>query len=555
VGGIGGSINVIPRRPSRTPEHAARLSAGSFNTYNAAFGTTGPVSDRISYRFDISRQTSKNHIDRGDSESTALAGSLAFTISDNLRATLLNEFGYIQPMTYNGLPMVNGVAQESLREENYATSDSRTYHKENSTRIDIDWTTNPTFSIRNVTSLLWGIRQWKMGPTELNYQPETNDILRSGYVIFDHDQFQWSNQFVATSRRTLGNRDNALSFGGEIEHIDLIHLVDTWPDVTSVVSLVDPEPGLYPTTPFTRVSGQNNLVYEYAGFVDDRLAVTPKLSVVGGVRYDVHQHDRTDLVTANHTVVSRTIHSLNGRVGLVYALRPNLNLYGQYSKASDVGAGLVGISAENLLRLDPTRGHQVEVGLKQSALAGRLEWTLAGYRILKKDLLIPDPERFNTFVQIGSQSSQGIEASATVNVGSSLRIAANGTVLNPQFEDFFELVDGVRTSRRGNRPSRIPVESANVMVTWTVPKWLAQGTLRHVGDRYINRANTLKLPAYTVVDASLRRTLTNQIAVDAKVSNVFDAFYPYNFVDNGRGGGSWMVGAQRAFSVVLTATF
>src|SRR5688572_26505211 len=306
-------------------------------------------------------QFSSNYIDRGDSESTALAGSLAFAISDKLRLTLMNDYAYIQPMTYNGLPLVNGQALESLREENYATSDSKTWHKENSTRAELDWTRSPGLSIRNVTSVLRGLREWKMGPNELIYRPATNDILRSGYYVYAHDQWQFSNSVVATARRPIANRDNALSVGGEVERIDFKHVVTVWPG-TSSVSLVDPEPGLHPNTTPDTDSAQDNVVYEYAVFADDRLALTPALSLVGGVRYDVQQFSRTDFVTADRTQVNRTTPTVSGRVGLVYAVRPSTNLYGQYSRATDAVSGSVIISADSLRRFKPTRGDQIEVG-------------------------------------------------------------------------------------------------------------------------------------------------------------------------------------------------
>jgi iron complex outermembrane receptor protein len=554
MGGIGGAINIIPRRPSRTSEHTVRLSAGSMHTYNAALDTTGPLTERVAYRFSVSQQLSNNDINRGDSESTALSGSLAFAVSDALRLTFMNDWAYIQPMTYNGLPLVNGVALESLRQENYATSDSKTWHKENSTRVELDWNRSSTFSLRNVTSVLRGLRQWKMGPTELNYRPATNDILRSAYYIYDHDQWQWTNLLIGTSRRPIANRDNALSIGAEVERIDFIHITSVWPDATTV-SLVDPIPGLYPITAPDIESAQDNVVYEYAVFADDRWALTPALSLIGGIRYDAQQFNRTDVVTEDHTKVSRTLRMFSGRLAMVYVLRPSANVYAQYSRGTDPASGNIAISADSLRRLKPNRGHQVEVGLKQSLRGGRFEWTLAGYRIVKKDLLVPDPERFNTLIQIGSQSSQGIEASASLDVGGGLRVAVNGTVLKPQFDDLFEIVNGVRTSRNGNRPTRVPTESANVMLTWTGANWLAQGTVRHVGDRYINRANTSMLPSYTVVDGSLRRTLTDRIAVDLRVNNLLDAFYPYNHVDDGRGGGSWMLGAPRSFALAVTTTF
>ena len=42
IGGIGGSLNIVPRRPSRNAEHTLRVSAGSMNTFKGAMDRPDP---------------------------------------------------------------------------------------------------------------------------------------------------------------------------------------------------------------------------------------------------------------------------------------------------------------------------------------------------------------------------------------------------------------------------------------------------------------------------------------------------------------------------------
>jgi iron complex outermembrane recepter protein len=79
IGGIGGSINIIPRRPNRNPEHTVSLSGGSFDTYKLALDSTGPLSERILYRVNVSRQQSDGYIDKGTSEGTHRVGVSLFS--------------------------------------------------------------------------------------------------------------------------------------------------------------------------------------------------------------------------------------------------------------------------------------------------------------------------------------------------------------------------------------------------------------------------------------------------------------------------------------------
>lgn len=555
IGSIGASINIVPRRPTRNRQNTIRIAGGSFNTYRYAMDSTGPISDRVLYRVDVSRQQSNGYIDRGDSSSTAVSGSVAFLASDRLKFTVMNDWAMVRPMIYNGTPMVNGVTREDLRRENYATSDADVHFNENSTRVEMDWTARPGMSVRNVASVLRADRRFLQGPPLLLYRPATNDVSRGSYADFTQDQTQFNNQIEVLFRGRIGGLNNTFVVGGDGERLGFTRYVTTWPGVSTVVSLVDPVQGVHPATGGVTGTGATHTVTRFSVFAEDRLALTPALSLVTGFRFDRQHVHRLDRIAQPNTSVERTYTPASVRVGGVYAVRPNTNIYAQFSNATDAIANVVSISAAQLI-FDPTRGRQVEAGVKQSVLGGRMEWTLAGYRIVKHDLLIPDPNRPATQIQVGQQSSRGVEVALAAEVGGGLRVGINGTVLTPRYDDFFETVGGVRTSRIGNRPTTVPSKSANMQITWGfASNWFAQAVLRYVGDRDVNTANTQKLPAYSVVDTSLRVPVSRRVGIDLRVSNLFDAFYAFNSTSNGAGGGNWNLGAPRSFEAVLTAGF
>jgi iron complex outermembrane receptor protein len=556
IGGIGGSINIVPRRPSRRSEHTVRVAAASYDTYRLAFDSTGPVAgtDRVLYRVDVSRQASNGYIDRGTSESTALSGAIDFVLSPKLKATLINDFAYIEPMNYNGLPLVNGGAQRSLLEQNYGTSDVDVHFYENSSRLELTWTPSPEIAVRNITSLLRGIRLWKQGPTQLQYRPATADVLRTSFGRFDQGQDQWNNQVEFTWKRKLAGHENTFVAGTDGEWLDFTRYVTNWPGVSDIVSLVNPTPGSYPPVAGTITQAQNNVVHRYSLFSEDRVKMFDRWSLVGGVRWDTQNLNRIDLVGVP-TGLEKRYNPVNWRSGTVVELTKDMNVYAQYSAATDALSNACCITAAQMA-YTASRGTQIEAGIKQSIAGGRAEWTVAGYQIVKNDLLIPDPIAFATLIQVGQQSSTGVEVTGSVDFGHGLRVAANGTVLRPRYDDFFEVVSGARISRSGNKPTNVPWQSGNLLAFWSFKQqWLAQRTVRFVGDRYIDNANTLVMPAYTVVDAGIRRSLSSKVALDFRLTNLTDAFYAYNFSSNGLGGGNWNIGQPRSFEVSLTAGF
>ena len=552
TGAIGGAINIIPRRPSAAPSHTARVSAGSFSTYKAALDSTGPLfGDRLLYRFDISQQMSDDYVDRGRSRSTAISGALTYLASDNLKFTLSNDYGNLRPTTYYGIPLIDGALLKSLRKVNYSNTDVETYYHENTTRLDIDWRPSADIAVRNFSSLVLADRLYKRGTSNYLYQPATNDILRSNYGLYAQVQRQWDNQTEVRWTHKLLGLDNVLSGGVDLESLYLKRTGDSFPG-TSVVDLHDQTPGLYPdSTP--KSSRQEVRLHRYALFADDKLDLTPQLSVVGGLRYDHAHLDRYDPLS--NTSADRTYHPVGWRVGAVYKVAPNASFYAQYSEATDFVNNVCCISAVQLT-YRPSVGRQIEAGFKQSAWDGRLEWSIAAYRIRKTDLLTPDPLDPNVLIQVGAQSSRGLEATATFKLTRKLTIDANGTVLDPKYDRFQELVSGVPVSRDGNTPINVPKKSGNLWVNWqALPKLSAQAGVRYVGPQQVNTANTETFPSYTVVDASARWTVSDKLAVDVRVFNVLNSFYAPNFLGDGRGGAQYLLAPPRAFEVALTGRF
>jgi len=288
-------------------------------------------------------------------------------------------------------------------------------------------------------------------------------------------------------------------------------------------------------------------------FAENRLAVTPRLSLVGGIRYDHYNTDRSDLVTLADS--TRTFTPVTGRGGFVYDVRPDLALYGQYATANDSIGELISQSpAEQAW--DLTRGRQVEFGAKQSVLQNRAEWTVAAYRLVKQKLLVPNPNDPRLSEQVGQQSSVGLEVSTAFALGYGVRIDANGTVLKAKFDDFAQVVSGAIVSRDGNRPTNVPLQAANLWLTWSPqPAWQVRTGLRYVGDRFIDAANLWRMPSYTVVDAGVRRSLGRRTAVDVRLFNMFDEVYARGFWNGNAAAQQWLLGAPRAAELSLTTSF
>jgi iron complex outermembrane receptor protein len=234
----------------------------------------------------------------------------------------------------------------------------------------------------------------------------------------------------------------------------------------------------------------------------------------------------------------------------VYEPVRNLAFYGQYSVAVDPVGNLITMTNANR-NFELSTGKQIEIGVKQSFWGGRGEWTLAGYRIVKNNLLASDPDHPSVIVQVGQQSSRGVEASVGLALDHGWRIDANTAFLRAKYDDFVQAVGGVAVNYAGNVPVNVPQIVSNVWATWTfAADWSANAGIQIVGKTYADNANTLAIPAYTVVNAGVQWKPDTKTTVSFRVYNLFDTIYATSGGTN-----QWVLGMPRTAQLALNVKF
>lgn len=233
---------------------------------------------------------------------------------------------------------------------------------------------------------------------------------------------------------------------------------------------------------------------------------------------------------------------------VVYTPIQNLAFYGQYSVAADTVGGLISASNANA-KFELAMGKQAEIGVKQSFWGGRGEWTLAGYEIVKNNLLARDPNNLNQVLQVGQQSSRGVEASIGLVLDYGWRIDANTAFLRAKYDDFLQ-ANGVNFA--GNVPTSVPQNVSNIWATWAfAPNWSANAGVQIVGRTYADNANTLEMPNYTLVNAGVQWKPDANTTVSLRVWNLFDKIYATSsYSDN-----QWILGMPRTAQLAVNVKF
>lgn len=541
-GAIGGVINVVPKKPTDYFTHEAEIAIGTNNTQRFGVGSGGPISDQLSYRLDASGIKSDGWLDQGgDFNSLALSGALRYRATSDLSFTISHDHGDQSPLRYFGAPLINGSIPDYIRVKNFNVRDSNIRYRDNWTQFKTEWEPADWLSLRNTAYRLTSNRHWRNAEAYA-YQatgPNAGQVRRSDYIEIFHEQEQIGNRFDATIRTALpGGMKNEAVIGFDVNRIDFRHGNNSPYSGTSFVDPFGFDPGYFfdidPTLP--KYDTRTN---QYAIFAEDRLEVSEQLSLVGGFRLDRPSFAREDLLTG--AGFEKDFSNVTWWIGAVYTPLPGLAFYGQYATGVDPVGGLITLSQANA-QFDLATGRQIEVGVKQSFWDGLGEWTLAGYDIVKKDLLSRDPNNSQIVRQIGQQSSRGVEASLGLQLTETLRYDGNIALLQAQYDDFHVNSGGIAIDYAGKRPNNVPEQILTSWLSWEfMPQWEARVGAQWVGSMFADDANTMKRPDFTVVNLGLDYNVTDNSAISLRVFNVFDETYA-----TGGGTSKWQLAPPRS---------
>lgn len=547
-GAIGAAVNYVTKRPSfETTQREAFLSVGSFNTVQGGVGLRGPINDVLAYSVYLDAEKSDGYRQFMDVQRHNYALALAVRPSRDLNITLSLDGGVNDDARYFGTPLRNGVLDERLRRTNFNVADSVVKYDDRILRAKVDYQAAAGVRLRNETYHLTTDRHWRNAES-YSFNAAGTAVNRSDYLEILHDQEQTGNRFDATFDGHLSGMKNRLIVGLDWYRTKLLHTNNSPYGGASVVDPFNFAPGGF-ISPVPTIPGRASTLETTALFAENALDLTSQWKLVAGLRSDRMELDSTNLRDGVNLV--KKYSPVTGRLGAVWSPSDTLSLYGQFGTGTDPLSGALSLpSGGNTF--DLTKGRQLEVGAKGAVPAVRGEWTVALYKIEKRNLLSRDAENPNITQQIGQQSSTGIELAFAAEPVRGWTIDANAAFLRARYDDYQELVSGSLISRSGNTPTGVPERTASIWTAYRfLPQWQAGFGARYVGERQGNTANTTKLPSYAVLDASLAYDYSRTLKFGLAVKNLTNRDYALAGSANAR----WLLGAPRTVQLTARATF
>lgn len=214
------------------------------------------------------------------------------------------------------------------------------------------------------------------------------------------------------------------------------------------------------------------------------------------------------------------------KLGLVYDL-------GQTSLYANYARGARAPQVSDLYRLQSLQAvgeinaetiDSVEIGLRGEALYGHLDYDIAAYWMDKEHFFFRDSDGLN--VVDGSTRHVGIEASAGLRINDVLSLGGNVAWSDQTYTFDRPVVAAQERITDGNQIDTAPEWLADARLDWQAMEALKLSlTVEHVGEYFMDPANTVAYPGHTVLGARAGWDVTDSLEAYLIVRNLTDEAY------------------------------
>ncbi|UBB16809.1 TonB-dependent receptor [Comamonas odontotermitis] len=539
-GTMGATVNAIRKQPSRERSTELLLSGGSHGTARMGLGSTGALSDTLSYRVDAYGARSDGDRAFDNSKGGKLMSALRWQPRGDFTLDLTADISSQAPSRYYGTPTINGRVARELIGTGYNTEDSDIHYRDKRFKAKATWQVNDALAVRNELYHFGADRHWK-NIEAYDYNPVAGTVARSDYLEIGHALQQNGNRLALDWKSSA----HQVAVGWDVSQANFRNTSNSPYTGSSVVSAFDPVPGTW-ISPDPYLPRMGSTLRQNALYIEDAWKINEQWLLMGGIRRDWYEFSRQDFVAK--TGFDKDLNGTSWRLGLTRKLTAQSSVYAQMTTGHDPVISLLSLAASQT-GFSLSKGRQQEVGFKQQLADGRGEWTAALFHIAKGDIITRDPANSALSIQGGKQSSRGLELTGALQASPAFRLEANAAYTKARFD---ELIEAGGVDRSGNRPANVPKVTANLWGHYREGGWRTSLGLRYVGSRFGDNANSAgkRLPGYTVLDAVVSWNATPQTTFSLIGRNLTNRVYATAAYNS-----QWLVGASRSVELMAQMRF
>lgn len=608
-GGAAGYVNLVTKTP-----RAENFVRGEASLWFDDYGTdplfrstldvnqqVGTVAIRMNGMYEHGGVMGR---DIAEADAYGLAPSIAFGLGTDFRAIFSYErldrddrpdWG-VPGATVKGIHLYNPVAASAGRDNFYGLRSDYDDVQGDRVMARLEYDLSDSFTITNQTVWDRAERDSRFTVPTGFTAPSTAGTQRQSY---DRVNEIWSNQTNLAGTFVTGAFKHTISTGIELtrETSD----ANRFGTQNTNTNIFDPNPDRAIAAPLAPSQVNSIEIDTVAAYFYDTIQLTRQLELVGGLRVEHYEVDLASRTVAGApTGIGRYDDSettLGGKIGLVYKPVDDGTLYAAYGvSALPPGSYLSNpdISREGdsaypgfVPGADPVEIHNYEVGVKWDWFAGRLSTTAALFHTEKKNIAFngaPGDPR----IVYGEQQVQGLELGVAGNLTERWKVFGGLLLLDSERKHGREVdraamaeqpsdygtgggsdprwvaanPTGVTTTD-GQELAITPEFSATLWTTYDVTDKLTfGGGVQYVGDSWMGRPDDArrlipngkygKLPDYFLVNLMVSYDLTDNVALQFNVDNVFDEEYALSTNWNGSRA---QLGAPRTYRIGTSFDF
>ncbi|WLG41518.1 TonB-dependent siderophore receptor [Pseudomonas rhodesiae] len=524
-GDPGGTFNVVSKQPlaERTVTLGSQLNDQGMQ--RGTLDASGPLDEegRLAYRLNVVGEGGDTFRDHVSTERYGVTPVLTWQASDDTKVIFEGDFMRNNHPLDRGLTRFANQAGTPSRDTFWGDKDVGKLHNDNNmAQLRFEHMLNDSWTLGGGLQWLDGTLQGNAieanGPGSLSADGRT--LQRN----FNYRKLEWTDkdyQLNLTGHFSTGGFDHTLLTGIEYEDYDY----------QSIIQRSSAAAGTYPIDIFNPVYGQTRPpltrtpthdkenLKTYAAFVQDQVALTERLKVLGGARFERFEHDYESYVTGVKPWQAAD-NAVTPRLGVIYDLTDTVAVYADAARSFKPNTG----ASREGGGFAPEKGKSYEMGIKWEALDRQLSVDAAIYQIEKKNVLTTDPVDSTFSVAAGQVRSRGFDLNVAGNLTPEWRVIGGYAYVDAE-------VTRDNTLRSGTRLLNIPRNSFSLLNVYEFQDGALKGLGLGAGGKYVDEragqtANSaFSMGAYTVVDLLSYYKVNDKIRLNLDVKNLFNREY------------------------------
>ncbi|RFD24806.1 TonB-dependent siderophore receptor [Pseudomonas sp. GL93] len=522
-GDPGGTFNVVSKQPlaERTVTLGSQLNDQGMK--RGTLDASGPLDEdgRLAYRLNVVGEGGDTFRDHVETERYGVTPVITWQATDDTKVTFEGDFMRNNHPLDRGLTRFPNQRGTPSRDTFWGDKDAGKLHNDNNmAQLRFEHALNDNWALGG--GFQWLDGSLKGNAIEANGPGSLGADGRTLQRNFNYRKLEWTDkdyQLNLTGHFSTGGFDHTLLTGIEYEDYDY----------KSIIQRSSAAAGTYPIDIFNPVYGQTRPALTrtpthdkenlktYAAFVQDQVALTERLKVLAGARFERFEHDYQNYVGKSWQAADNAV---TPRVGVIYDLTDTVAVYADAARSFKPNTG----ASREGGGFAPEKGKSYEMGIKWEALDRQLSVDAAIYQIEKKNVLTTDPVD-NTFsVAAGQVRSRGFDLNVAGNLTPEWRVIGGYAYVDAE-------VTRDNTLRSGTRLMNIPRNSFSLLNVYEFQDGALKGLGLGAGGKYVDQragqtANTaFSMDAYTVVDLLGYYKVNEQVRLNLDVKNLFNREY------------------------------